>query len=214
MVWTMGISLPRGLRPNACGMGVAVSKESVTPNGMLEVNTLITPHTGHPMGFEIDGFHTEIIFRLKIELTKSFPAGLGRAIAAGTALLGLQPHFGDKPVKFQVFCPQTNAEKTVNAATITSPTKYQIPANTFSFSGTKEDTNGPHLTIARLLPNDIAIHRIETGRAIAALLVLSPRLGCWKSTLITPHTWHPMRCGLDHDDRLREGFDQMRAAWA
>ena len=28
-----------------------------------------------------------------------------------TALLGLPSHFGDKPLKFQVLCPQTNAQK-------------------------------------------------------------------------------------------------------
>ena len=46
------------------------------------------------------------------------------------------------------------------------------------------------------------------GRAIA-----DARVRCCKSTLITPHTGHQMRCGLDHDDRLREGFDRVRAAW-
>ena len=57
----------------------------VTPIGVLEVDsdnsTLRAPDEFR------NGVHTEIIFHLKINLTKSFSAGLGRAIAAGTALL-------------------------------------------------------------------------------------------------------------------------------
>ena len=56
----------------------------------------------------------------------------------------------------------------------------------------------------------INIFSASLGRAN----VLLPRLGCWESTLITPHTGHPKRWGLGHDDRQREDFDPMRAAWA
>ena len=152
-------------------------------------STLITPHTGHPMHEFRKGVHTRIIFHLKIGLTKSFSAGLGRAIAAGTApIIGLQSHFGGKPVQFQALCPQANAQMRGNATTTTCPANI------------KEHKNGPHLTITRLLPNDSCS--------------VTPILGCWKSTLISPHTEHLMRCGFYHDDRLRQGFDLMRAAWA
>ena len=103
--------------------------------------------------------------------------------------------YGDKPVKLQVLRPQTNTQ---NRGTITSPTNI------------KEHTNGPHLTITRLLPNDNRY--IEIGRAIAAARSVTP---VWMLEVNSDNFRAPdERCGLYHDHRLREGFDLMRAGWA
>ena len=111
-------------------------------------------------------------------------------------LLGLQSHFGDKPVKFQYFFPQTNAHKKQESG-------YKAQKKTGSFLC-------PRYIYCGELSNKNFPRENRLDKDFSAGLDPS----CWKSTLITPHTGRPMRCCLDHADRLREGFALMRAAWA
>ena len=52
------------------------------------------------------------------------------------------------------------------------------------------------------------------GQAIVAARSVTQIGDAGKLSLITPHRGHGKKRGLYHDDRLREGFDLMRAAWA
>ena len=65
------------------------------------------------------------------------------------------------------------------------------------------------------LKTDLKSFPAARERAFAAAPPISP-VGILKvnSHKITPHTGHAKKCGLYDDDRLREGFDLMRAAWA
>ena len=84
---------------------------------------------------------------------------------------------------------------------ITSPTKHRI---IYEWSASSND----HSSATKR--QSIAILVSKSGERLLLLVLITPVRMLEINSDYSTHT----RCGVDHDDRLREGFDLMRAAWA